>query len=488
MNRRGDKKTHMHSRIFILVAVLLIATNVFSQTSPTTKQLNSIQPGELEIQKKVDEYIRVEMEQQKIPGISLAVIRNGEIIYAKGYGLANVEHQVPVKPGTVFQSGSVGKAFTVMAVMMLVEEGRIALEDTITKYFTDGPPEWKQMTIRHVLEHTSGLMTGYPKDFDYRKDYTEDDLYALFKTTQVEFKPGEKRGYSNIGFEMLGFLIRKVTGKFYGDFLKEKIFDPLGMSATRIISEADIVPNRAAGYRLEKGELKNQDWVAPMINTTAAGSLYTNTVDIAKWEAAINSGKLLKPSGYAAMWKHLVTNDKQVLPFGFSWQVEDIFGKNIVEHSGGWQGFTANFSRYPEQKTAFIIFTNLRGVNPVRLCRGVQETYHPELSISGQKAIPDNDPKIAAYVREILRKIVDKQLTSGLFVPPADDDILPYADKVSAEFKSFGTLHKMELIHRKEKAKDGAIYQYRLDYGDKQKVFILGLTKDMKIYHIDLVR
>ena len=192
MNRRGAKKTHMHSRIFILVAVLLIATNVFSQTSPTTKQLNSIQPGELEIQKKVDEYIRVEMKQQKIPGVSLAVIRNGEIIYAKGYGLANVEHQVPVKPGTVFQSGSVGKAFTVMAVMMLVEEGRIALDDAITKYFTDGPPEWKQMTIRHVLGHTSGLMTGYPKNFDYRKDYTEDDLYALFKTTQVEFKPGGK--------------------------------------------------------------------------------------------------------------------------------------------------------------------------------------------------------------------------------------------------------------------------------------------------------
>jgi CubicO group peptidase (beta-lactamase class C family) len=325
-------------RIHFFILIIFITSKIFSQSVGSASIINNTSASNPEIQKKVDEYIRFEMEQQKIPGVSLAVIKNGEVVYAKGYGLANVEHMVPVIPETIFQSGSVGKAFTVMAVMMLADEGKITLNDSLTKYFADAPFEWNKITIRHVLEHTSGLMTGYPKDFDFRKDHTEDDLYKIYKEQPIAFKTGEKRGYSNVGFAVLGFLIRKVTGQFYGDYLKEKVFDPLDMSATRIISEEDLVPNRAAGYRLEKGVLKNQQWIAPSNNMEASGSLYTNVLDIAKWEAALNSGKLLKPASYTTMWKPVVTNNKEILPYGFSWQLTDIFGKNIVEHSGGWQG------------------------------------------------------------------------------------------------------------------------------------------------------
>src|SRR5688500_5200068 len=125
---------------------------------------------------KIDEFIKTEMQKQKIPGVSLAVIRDGQIAYAKGYGFANVEHQVQVKPETIFQSGSVGKQFTAMAVMILVEEGKLGLDDKISKYFTDAPSDWSNITVRHLLSHTSG-MTGYPKGFDFRADYTEDDIY-----------------------------------------------------------------------------------------------------------------------------------------------------------------------------------------------------------------------------------------------------------------------------------------------------------------------
>jgi CubicO group peptidase (beta-lactamase class C family) len=259
-------------RIHFFILLIFIASKIFSQSVGPASNINNTSASNPEIQKKVDEYIRFEMKQQKIPGVSLAVIKNGEVVYAKGYGLANVEHMVPVIPETIFQSGSVGKAFTVMAVMMLADEGKISLDDSLTKYFTDAPFEWNKITIRHVLEHTSGLMTGYPKDFDFRKDHTEDDLYKIYKEQPIAFKPGEKRGYSNVGFAVLGFLIRKVTGQFYGDYLKEKVFDPLDMSATRIISEEDIVPNRVAGYRLEKAVLKNQQWIAPSNNMEASGS------------------------------------------------------------------------------------------------------------------------------------------------------------------------------------------------------------------------
>ena len=436
---------------------------------------------------KVDDYIKREMQENKIPGVSVAVIRDGKIIHAKGYGLANVEHNVSVTPETVFQSGSVGKAFTVLAVMMLSEEGKIGLDDKIKKYFPDAPAEWDAITVRNLLQHTSG-MDGYPKDFNFRADYTEDELYKKIKALPLVFKLGEKRGYSNLGFVMLGILINKVTGKFYGDFLKESVFGPLGMSTARVISESDIVPNRSAGYRLVNGELKNQEWVAPSLNTTADGALYLTVLDMAKFEAALNSGKLLQRSSYDAMWTQLRTNDGAEQPWGFSWQIENINGKRIIEHSGGWQGFTANFSRYPEQKTAVIVFTNLRGVNPVRLCRGVQEIYHPELGIAAIPAIADTEPQVTEFVKDFVKKVAENKMTAELFEPALAAEILRDADRAAADFSSYGPLNNIELLECKEPRVGSRVYTYRLTYKERQIVLTLSVTKENKISDIAVRR
>jgi CubicO group peptidase (beta-lactamase class C family) len=216
---------------------------------------------------KIDRYVQSEMSRQKIPGVSLAILRNGKPALLRSYGLANIEHQVPVKPETVFQSGSIGKQFTAAAVMILVEQGTISLDDPISKYFPDAPSTWKDITFRNLLSHTSG-MGDYPDDIDLRRDYTEAEYLEHFKKALLLFATGSKWNYSNVGYVTLGALIRKVTGKFYGDFLNEEIFQPLGMASARIISEADIVLNRAAGYRLVNGALKNQQWVSPSTNST----------------------------------------------------------------------------------------------------------------------------------------------------------------------------------------------------------------------------
>src|SRR5215204_5808755 len=200
------------------------------------------------LEASVGQFIRSEMERQKIPGVSLAVVKDGKPWIVKGYGFANLEHQVPVKPETIFQTGSVGKQFTATAVMLLVEEGRIGLDEKISKYLGEVPEAWKNITIRQVLSHTSG-MTDYPTDFDFRRDYTEDELLKRANGIPLAFHPGEKWSYSNLGFVTLGVIIHKVTGKFYGDFLQERVFRPLGMTTARVISESDIVPNRASGYR-----------------------------------------------------------------------------------------------------------------------------------------------------------------------------------------------------------------------------------------------
>lgn len=329
--------------------------------------------------KKVDDFVAAEMQKQRIPGVSLAVVRNGQIIFAKGYGFANVEHQVPVKPETIFQSGSVGKQFTATAVMMLVEDGKLSLDDKISKYLPLAPESWKDITVRHLLTHTAGT-ADYPDDFDFRRDYTEDELVKRAAIIPLEFRPGEKHRYSNLGYAMLGVLIGKVAGKFYGDFLQERIFKPLGMETARIISEADIVPNRAAGYRLVKDELKNQEWVSPTMNTTADGSLYLTVLDMAKWDAALYTEKLLKRSSLDQMWTPARLNDGQTHPYGFGWALAEVRGHHLIAHGGAWQGFKSFIARFVDEKLTVIVFANLAQANIDAIGRGVAALYNPELT------------------------------------------------------------------------------------------------------------
>jgi CubicO group peptidase (beta-lactamase class C family) len=324
----------------------------------------------------VDDILKSEMSRQQIPGVALLVSRGGKIVFAQGYGMANLELQVPVKPETIFQSGSVGKQFTATAIMMLVEEGKIGLDDPLTKYFPDAPNSWKQVTIRELLSHTAGF-TDYPQNFDMRKDYTEKDLLKIVEGIPLAFPPATSWSYSNLGFLTLGIVIHQVTGQFYGDFLQERIFRPLGMNATRIISEADIIPNRAAGYVLVKGELKNQEWVSPTLNTTADGSLYFNVLDLAKWDEALYSGKLLKRSSLEQMWTVAKLRDGQSNSghYGFGWFVENKDGRHIVEHEGAWQGFQTHISRYLDDKLAVVVLTNLGGSKPKIISDRVAEMY-----------------------------------------------------------------------------------------------------------------
>jgi CubicO group peptidase (beta-lactamase class C family) len=341
---------------------------------------------------KVDEYVRTEMEKQRIPGLAIAVIRNGEIIKAQGFGLANIEHNVPVKPETVFQSGSVGKQFTAMAAMILVEEGKLNLDDKISKYFDGTPEAWGEITVRHLLTHTAGT-TDYPRDFDFRKDYSEDELLKRAMGIPLAFQPGEKWSYSNLGYVVLGILISKVSGKFYGDFLKERVLAPLGMTTARIINEADIIPNRAAGYRLVKGEIKNQNWVSPVLNTTADGSLYFTVLDMAKWDAALYTEKLIKKASFDLMWSPVKLNGGKTHPYGFGWALGEVRGHRIREHGGAWQGFTAYIARYVDDKFTVIVLTNRAGVNPGIIAKGVAALYVPELQPVARKEVAV-DPKI----------------------------------------------------------------------------------------------
>ncbi|HJZ67900.1 MAG TPA: serine hydrolase [Blastocatellia bacterium] len=348
----------------------------------------------------VNEFIKTEMKDQRIPGLSIAVTKNGEVALAKGYGLANVELNVPAKAETIFQSGSVGKQFTATLVMMLVEEGKLALDDHISKYIPEAPDTWKDITIRHLLTHTSGLSNRIYAQINMRQDYTDDELLKKIESMPLDFQPGEKWSYSNTGYVTLGIIVKKATGKFYGDLLRDKIFVPLGMTTARIINEADIVPNRAAGYRNVKGELKNQEWVSPALNTTADGSLYLTVLDMAKWDAALYTEKLLKRSSLEQMWTPVKLADGKAQQYGFGWGFGDANGHHIIEHGGAWQGFTTYIARYVDDKLTLIVLTNLAGANPGRIAHGVAGFYNAALAPKEPKTIALDPKTFDAYVGE----------------------------------------------------------------------------------------
>jgi CubicO group peptidase (beta-lactamase class C family) len=362
----------MHFRCAGFVAILSFAVATLF-LAPANAQDSSATPD------SVSDYVRSEMQRQHIPGLSLLVAKNGQIVRAEGFGLANVELQVPVKPETVFQSGSVGKQFTATGVMMLVEEGKVALDDPLTKYFPDAPPAWKEVTVRELLSHTAGF-TDYPDKFDFRKDWTEDELIKVVEGIPLAYPPGTKWDYSNLGYLTLGILIHRVTGEFYGDFLQQRIFQPLEMKTTRIISEADIVPNRAAGYRLVKGELKNQEWVAPMVNTTADGSLYFSILDLAKWDAALYGEKLLKRSSLDLMWTPVKLKDGHPNKgsYGFGWFMTERRGHHVVGHDGAWQGFKTAIARYVDDRLTVVVLANLAEAKPEAIAEHVADIYLSE--------------------------------------------------------------------------------------------------------------
>jgi CubicO group peptidase (beta-lactamase class C family) len=322
------------------------------------------------------DFVRAEMQRQHIPGLALLVARGGKIVRAEGFGLANVELQVPVKAETVFQSGSMGKQFTATGIMMLVEEGKVGLEDPLTKYFTDAPASWRDVTVRELLSHTGGF-GDYPEKFDFRKDWTEEELLKLVEGIPLAYTPGTKWAYSNLGYLTLGLLIHRVTGEFYGDFLHQRIFAPLGMETTRIISEADIVPNRSSGYRLVKGELKNQEWVAPMVNSTADGSLYFSILDLAKWDAALYGERLVKRSTLEEMWTPTKLKNGQPNKdgYGFGWFIERRKGHRVVGHDGAWQGFKTAITRYVDDQLTVVVLANLAEAEPGGIAAKVAEIY-----------------------------------------------------------------------------------------------------------------
>ena len=327
----------------------------------------------------INSYILAEMRRQQIPGISVAVLRGDQPLLTRGYGVSNLELGVPASDSTIYQSGSVGKQFTASAVVMLAEQGRLSLDDKVVRWLPEGAGVWDAITVRHLLTHTSGMAEYTDSIFDYRKDYNEDQLVRFAASRPLGFSPGDRWAYSNTGYLLLGVLVHRLTGRFYGKVLEDLILSPLGMRTTRIISEADIVPNRAAGYQLIGGKVKNQEWVAPSLNTTADGSLYFSIKDLTRWAVSLNQRRIPDSAALQAAWTPVRLNDGGLYPYGFGWDLSPQRGYQRIGHTGAWQGFKTAIFRYPEFKLTVIALANLAQAEPGAIAQGVAGILEPAL-------------------------------------------------------------------------------------------------------------
>lgn len=306
---------------------------------------------------RFDRLILPYLSRHRIPGLSIAAARDGELLEARGYGLANVEHQTAATADTVYQLASVGKQFTAVLVLMLSERRLLSLDESAGLYF--GVDAWKEVTVRHLLTHTSGISDeGYSR-LNNRLDYNDEELVSAIAAAPLLAEPGDVWSYSNSGYILLGILIGKVTGRFYGELLQEWIFAPLGMNTARVISEADIIPNRAAGYYLEGDALKNQEYVSPSLNRTADGGLYCSVLDLAKWDRALHAGELISAASRESMWSAARLNDGRVCDYGFGWSIAITTAGRLVEHDGGWQGFSSHFARNLDNGISVAVLSNL---------------------------------------------------------------------------------------------------------------------------------
>lgn len=401
---------------------------------------------------ELSDYVNKERVAKQIPGLVLATIKNGKVDQVVSSGLASLDLNVPVKRESVFEIGSLTKAFTAELVMMLVEEKKVGLDEKIAKYLEDCPESWKDITVRRLLTHTSGLpdyTSLRPALIVNGLKITYPEIFELVKALDLQFPPGEKFQYSNTNYYLLGQIIENVTKEEFSDYLEEKILKPLEMSKTGPQKQRSIIENRTAGYI----RVGNTYVVSPFMDgdaAWAAGYLVSTIDDMAKWDKALLEGKLLKSESYAEMYKRVPIKDG-VSTYGFGWDVSEMAGHKVMQHGGGTGGFSTYIMRLPDDKVSVVVLSNLAEADVASIAHGAARIVLPALV---ENPILDPDPKITKAHREIIEKMADGTVQRTPFSKEAADELFPTLVALARQqLLSFGKLEKFEVLEHKHEPK-----------------------------------
>lgn len=441
---------------------------------------------------EVDRYIEAQMRALRIPGVSVAVVRNGQLIKAKGYGLANIETDSAATPKTVYEIGSMTKQFTAAAVMLLAEDGKISLDDKITKYFPDAPAWWNEITIRHLLNHTSGIQNhvAVPDYLDIFKTSvtsknfpSRNELLKEFYKLPSEFEPGATWSYDNTGYYLLGIVVEKASGKDFWQFLDERIFKLLGMNSTRNSDSRPIVSNRASGYQWTGSGFENRPILAPFVGFSA-GSLISSVEDLAKWDAALDTEKILKKSSLNQMWTPTKTRDGAMAAFdyGYGWFVETYRNRRDIHHSGGTIGFSSVIHRFVDDKLTVIILTNHADRMIDQMAFKIAGIYVPALKRPLGKTDPDagTTDKLKTVMSELLKG----KWNADDFTPAMRIHLNTATGKSLWQWYAYqGALKAFEFSDSEQK-ENVRIVRYKVFLDDNFYWFSFRLTNDGKIAQI----
>jgi CubicO group peptidase (beta-lactamase class C family) len=327
---------------------------------------------------------------------TVLVAEDGKILLDRGYGFANLEWQVPNTPTTKFRLGSITKQFTAASILLLEERGKLKVEDPVKKYMPDAPAAWDKITIFNLLTHTSGIpsFTSFP---DYRDTEaaatTPEKLVARFRDKPLDFEPGTKWDYSNSGYVLLGYLLEKISGQSYADFVQQNIFAPLGMKDSGYDSNSAVIAHRAAGYSRDKDGTVNAGFIHMSI-PFSAGALYSTTEDLLRWEQGLFGGKVLKPESLAKM----TTPFKEDYAFGLNVTTKD--GRKRIAHGGGIEGFNTSLAYYPDDKLVVAVLANLNGPFADQIGGQLSQVVH------GEKVVLASERKEITVSPDILKQYV----------------------------------------------------------------------------------
>lgn len=370
------------------------------------------------------------------PGAALAVIKDGQIIYERGYGMAKIEDGIVNTPDKVFDIGSVSKQFTAACVAFLVREGKIGLDDDIRKYLPEMPAYGKPVTVRHLLHHTSGLrdynallsLAGFRPESD--SPTVEEALEVVRRQKKLNYMPGEEYSYTNTGYFLLSQIVERVSGKSLNAFARERIFEPLGMNKTLIQDDhTQIIKDRATGYA--KGE---KGWTISMSNwdETGDGNVYTTVRDMAKWDQAFYTGEALGKDLVEMMQTTGTLNSGKKIDYAWGLVVTEHKGLKVVEHGGSWVGFRAAIVRFPEQTFSVVILANLDAIMPSWLAFGVADIYLADLIKTPNKGEAKKIPTINVPKAEPVKALSAEELKeyAGTYV---SEELLDARYKLSVE-------------------------------------------------------
>ena len=329
---------------------------------------------------RVDELF-AEWDKPDSPGCAIAIIKAGELIYKRGYGMADLEHDIVISPESIFDIGSTSKQFTAMCIALLVHQGKLSLEDTLHDYIPEMVKYEHPITIRHLVHHTSGIR-DYISLMDlagmrFENEYPLEEVIGLLsQQKELNFVPGEEFLYSNSGYLLLAEVVKRISGHSLREFSDEHIFTPLGMKSTHFHDDlSEIVKNRAIGYSPTQGGGYQIDMsISDLIGD---GCLYTNVEDLFKWDQNFYNNTL---GGFGQDLIEMVTtvgtlNNGELLNYAYGLFIDEYKGLSIIQHSGSWMGYVAEFSRFPQQRYSVICLSNLSNINPSRLTRQIADLY-----------------------------------------------------------------------------------------------------------------